>query len=108
MRQRVRDSMLTFSLANSNCKVENTICACTTTNLNQRRERAENFLSFDVKKLITYEQGSECMRRRQECSYSALLVLKSGKIPLFWGTYCQFRLIFMKADNRVLITKKRK
>ena len=49
-------------------------------NLNQRRERAENFLSFDLKPLITYEQGLECMRRRQEFSYSALLVLKSGKI----------------------------
>ena len=72
--------MITFSLENSNCKVEDTICACTTTNLNQRRERGENFLSFDLKPLITYEQGLECMRRRQEFSYSALLVLKSGKI----------------------------
>ena len=60
--------MLTFSLENSNCKVEDTIGACTTTNLNQRRERGENCLSFDVEPLITYEQGLECMRRRQECS----------------------------------------
>ena len=71
--------MLTFSLANSNCKVEDTICACTTTNLNQRRERGENCLSFDVEPMITYEQGSERMRRRQE-SYCFCELLLSSKI----------------------------
>ena len=60
--------MLAFSLENSNCKAEDTICACTTTNLNQRRERGENCLSFDVEPLITCEQGLECVCSRQESS----------------------------------------